>query len=98
MHSGGKFQWMNWIGGSNQQHSVSYGAIPTGKWLHMRMEFKFASNGYFRHFIDGVLVSSWTGQVGDGSGQYLKLGTNGWMSTAAASRAYYDNLKVYKKQ
>jgi hypothetical protein len=88
---------MNWNDGENTPHPTGV-TIQTQRWYHMRMEFKFASNGYFRHFIDGVLVSSWTGQVGDGSGQYLKVGYNGWDANSASSRIYYDNLKIYSKQ
>jgi hypothetical protein len=95
-HEGGRFVWENWKGGVNTPHATGV-TIQAGRWYHMRMEFKFGTSGYFKHYIDGALVGSWTGQVGDGSGQYLKVGTNGWLSTAAASRSYYDNLKVYKK-
>lgn len=95
--SGGKFEWNNWINGGNQNHSTGV-TIQTGKWYAMRIEYKFGSNGYFRHYIDGALVCSWTGQVGDGSGQYLKVGYNGWDGSSTSSRIYYDNLKIYKKQ
>lgn len=98
--SGGKFLWNNWLAsdGKNYGHSVNYGPVPTGKWLHMRIEYKFGSSGYLRHYIDGVLVCSWTGQVGDGSKPYLKVGYNGWDSNSTASDINYDNLQVFKKQ
>jgi hypothetical protein len=63
----------------------------------MRIEFKFGSSGYFRHYIDGQLVASWTGQVGDGSGQYLKVGVNMWSQSGSNSVVYYDNLNVWRK-
>lgn len=95
-HSSGKFLWNNWKSGSNTAHPTGV-TIQANKWYHMRIEFKFGSSGYFRHFIDGVQVCSWTGQVGDGSGQYLKVGVNMWSQSASNSLAYYDNLQVFKK-
>lgn len=96
-HEGGKLVWENWKAGSNTPHATGF-TIQTGRWYHMRVEHKFGSNGYWKHWIDGKLVCSWTGQVGDGSGQYLKVGYNGWDANSGNSRIYYDNLKVYKKQ
>jgi hypothetical protein len=64
----------------------------------MRLEYKFGSAGYLHWFIDGVeKLNANNIQVGDGSGQYLKVGYNGWDGNSANSRIYYDNLKVYKK-
>jgi hypothetical protein len=34
-------------------------------------------------------------QVGDGSGQYLKVGVNMWVNQTSV--VYYDNLKIWKK-
>jgi hypothetical protein len=96
-HIGGKFVMVNWINGGNQEHPTGI-TIATNKWYHVRMEYKFASNGYFRFYLDGALAVGWTGQVGDGSGQYLKVGYNGWDGSSTSSRIYYDNLKIYKKQ
>jgi hypothetical protein len=96
-HIGGKFVMVNWKDGGNQEHATGI-TIATNKWYHIRMEYKFASNGYFRLYIDGALAVGWTGQVGDGSGQYLKVGYNGWDGSSTSSRIYYDNLKIYKKQ
>lgn len=95
-HVGGKFVWNNWKGGSNTSHETGE-TIPTNKWLKMRIEFKFGSNGYFRHYMDTKLICEWKGQVGDGSGQYLKVGYNGWDGNSMSSRIYYDNLRIYKK-
>lgn len=91
----GKFVWNNWIGGVNQSHSTGVTA-QTGHWYHMRNEYKFGSNGYWRSYMDGVLVCSWTGQVGDGSGQYLKIGYNGWDANSTQSDISYDNIKIWK--
>lgn len=94
----GSLVWNNWKGGTNTSHKT--GIKPAlNKWYKMRIEFKFGSNGYFRFYVDGVLNNggSWTGQVGDNSGHYLKCGYNGWDDNSANSRIYYDNLRIYKK-
>lgn len=103
---GGKFMWRNWTtDGKNTDHPTNI-TIETNVWYHMRLEYKFGSNGYFKNFSkkDGqseVLICSWTGQVGDGSGQFFKLGYNGgWgtsKNTSGSFLAYYDNLKIWKK-
>lgn len=93
----GKFQWNNWKDGQNATHTTGI-TIQTGHWYHMRIEYKFGTSGYLRHYIDGTLVCSWTGQVGDGSKPYLKVGYNGWDSNSTASDINYDNLQVFKKQ
>lgn len=95
-HEGGKINILNWINGGNQSHPTGY-TIPKNVWLHVRCEFKFGSSGYFRLFIDGKLIGSWNGQVGDNSGHYLKLGWNSWGSDGINSRIYYDNLVIYRK-
>jgi hypothetical protein len=96
MHEGGKFSMENWKGGAITWYRTNI-TIQTQKWYHIRMEYKFGSAGYFRLYIDGALATSWTGQVGDNSGHYLKVGYNGWDGSSTNSRIYYDNLKVYKK-
>lgn len=96
MHDGGKFTWVVWKAGGNTYYPTNF-TIQTQKWYHMRMEHKFGTSGYWRHYIDGVLVASWTGNVGDGSGQYLKVGYNGWDPNSSSSRIYYDNLRIWKK-
>jgi len=95
-HADGKFDVVNWKGGTNSHHNTGI-AIQTNRWYHMRFEWKFGSSGYWRTYIDGVLIpgGSWTGQVGDGSGQYLKVGVNMWQSQSSV--VYYDNLKIYSK-
>jgi hypothetical protein len=99
-HVNGKFEWRNW-NGSNSDHTTGI-TIQTGHWYHMRIEYKFGSNGYFRNYIDGALACSWTGQVGDGSAPYLKVGFNGGFlgdnTEAVRSDINYDNLQVWKKQ
>jgi K319L-like, PKD domain len=99
-HVNGQFAWYNWKG-SNSRYNTNY-TIPTGKWMHIRLEFKFGSSGYLHFYIDGAAVLIKDNiQVGDGSGQYLKLGFNGGFdgnaSEAQKSDIYYDNLKIYKK-
>lgn len=96
-HTGGKFVLNNWKGGSNTSHTTGV-TIQTNKWYHMVLEYKFGSSGYLKLTIDGVVVLNKTGiQVGDGSGQYLKVGYNGWDGNSTSSRIYYDNLKIWKK-
>ncbi len=106
-HVGSKFAVVRWKnGGLYQQTKAADGGplmtIPKGKWLKMRWEFKFANSfAYCRLYIDGVLYydqkpasDSW---LGDGSGQYPKIGFNGFSADSPNSRIYYDNFKVYKK-
>lgn len=97
-HINGKFNWVNWKNGGNTEHGTGI-TIQKNKWYHLRIEYKFGSNGYFRFFIDGVLNSggSWTGQVGDNSGHYVKIGYNGFNSDSMQSRIFYDNFSVGKK-
>lgn len=98
-HESGKFVWNNWKNGSNEKHPTGI-TIPLKKWVHMRMEYKFGTKGqgaYWKHWMDNVLICSWQDQVGDGSGQYLKVGYNGWDPNSKNSRIYFDNLKVFKK-
>jgi hypothetical protein len=95
-HVGGRFDMVNWYKTNNAHHESNI-TIQKNKWYHIRFEFKFGSAGYWRTFIDGVQIKemSWTGQVGDNSGQYLKIGVNMWQNQS--STVYYDNLKIYKK-
>lgn len=96
-HEGGKFTLVNWKGGTNTHYSTGV-TIQANKWYHFRIEFKFGSAGYLRFYVDGVkVVDKSPIQVGDGSGQYLKVGFNGWDSAARNSRIYYDNFQMYKK-
>lgn len=96
-HEGGKFVWKNWKSGVNSAYTTNT-TIQANKWYHMRLEYKFGSAGYLRFWIDGVKVVDKTNiQVGDGSGQYLKVGFNGWSTSAKNSRIYYDNFQVFKK-
>ena len=99
-HVDGQFALLNW-NGSNIRYNTNY-TIPTNKWMHIRLEFKFGSSGYLHFYIDGAAVLLKDNiQVGDGSGQYLKLGFNGGFdgnaTEAQKSDIYYDNLKIYKK-
>ena len=64
--------------------------------MHVVFEYKIGSAGYMKFTIDGVVVLNATNiQVGDGSGQYLKVGVNMWQDQS--STVYYDNLKIWKK-
>lgn len=96
-HVNGKFQWNNWIGGINQTHPTGI-TIVANHWYHMRIEYSFGKSGYFKHWIDGNLAVSWTGQVGDNSGQYPKCGVNMWSQAASSFEGYYDNWRIYSKQ
>jgi Polysaccharide lyase/PKD domain len=94
-HENGKFVWVNWKGGTNTKYPTNF-TIPQNKWMHVVFEYKIGSAGYMKFTIDGVVVLDKTNiQVGDGSGQYLKVGVNMWASQS--STVYYDNLKIWKK-
>ncbi|WP_028789164.1 PKD domain-containing protein [Terrimonas ferruginea] len=94
-HVDGKFWLVNWKGGSNAYYPTTF-TIPTNKWLHMVFQYKIGSAGYMKLTIDGVVVFDKTNiQVGDGSGQYLKVGVNMWQNQESV--VYYDNLKIWKK-
>jgi hypothetical protein len=94
-HVDGKFWLVNWKGGGNAYYPTEF-TIPTNKWLHMVFEYKIGSAGYMKLTIDGVVVFNKTNiQVGDGSGQYLKVGVNMWQNQESV--VYYDNLKIWKK-
>lgn len=95
-HQGGQWSWVNWKGGVNTFHDTNH-TIQTNHWYFIRIEYKFGSAGYFRFYIDGVLNpgGSWTGQVGDGSTPYLKVGVNQWVNQT--SIVYYDDLKIWQK-
>jgi Polysaccharide lyase/PKD domain len=94
-HENGKFVWVNWKGGTNTKYPTNF-TIPQNKWMHVVFEYKFGSAGYMKFTIDGVVVLNATNiQVGDGSGQYLKVGVNMWATQS--SLVYYDNLKIWKK-
>jgi hypothetical protein len=86
-------------GGLYKQTQPADKTIETNKWYHMRLEYKFDDTaGYYRWYIDNVLYASVENSfVGDGTGQYLKVGYNGWDANSAKSRIYYDNLKIWKK-
>lgn len=92
----GKWDWHNWIAGVNQSHPVNY-KVDVGVWHNHRIEWLDGKSGYFNHYIDGILVCSWKGQVGDNSGYWLKIGYNGWDSNSVNSDISYDNIALYKK-
>lgn len=98
-HVGGKFVWRNWIGGKNVDHPCNFPSIPTEQKLSHRIEYSFGKNGYFKHWINDELVCSWTGQVGDNSGTYVKIGVNanfdGNLAEAIKSDVSYDNFEIY---
>jgi hypothetical protein len=94
-HENGKFVWVNWKGGTNTKYPTNF-TIPQNRWMHVVFEYKIGSAGYMKFTIDGVVVLDRTNiQVGDGSGQYLKVGVNMWASQSSV--VYYDNLKIWKK-
>lgn len=94
-HIGGKWVWVNWKSNINTQYLTNF-TIPQNQWMHCILEIKFASNGYIKFTVDGnILLDRTNVQMGDGSGQYLKVGTNQWVS--APSVVYYDNLKVWQR-
>lgn len=97
MHNDGKFTWVVWKNGTNTYYDTGV-TIKKGVWMKFRIEFKFGSSGYLKHVIDGITVLDKRGiQMGDGSGQYFKIGVNFWDPNAMSSRVYYDNLRIYKK-
>lgn len=98
LHEGGKFTIMKYRKAGNSYIRTNV-AIPLKKWNRYRWEFKFGNSGaYLRLYMDGKLIADDnSGWLGDGSGQYPKIGVNGWGSDASKSRVYYDNLKMYKK-
>jgi hypothetical protein len=100
MHDNGKFTWVVWNNGNNTYYPTGI-TIQTQHWYHLRVEYKFGSaaqGGYLRWFVDGAKVLDKANiQMGDGSGQYLKVGYNGWDVNSTNGRIYYDNLKIYKK-
>lgn len=94
-HIDGKFVWVNWKNGANTLYPTNF-TIPAKKWLHCVFQYKIGSAGYMKFTINGKVVLNKTNiQVGDGSGQYLKVGVNMWQNQP--SIAYYDNLKIWKK-
>lgn len=97
-HIDGELALLNWSQGGNDTYPTNT-TIQTGHWYHMKLEIEFGSSGYMHLFIDGAITVNEDGvQVGDGSGQYLKVGYNGWDDNSEDSRIYYDNLRVYEKQ
>jgi hypothetical protein len=96
---GGQFMVMRSVQtGVNQYQSGTLMTVQANKWYHMRWEIRFSSgsDGYVRLYIDNVLYYSATGKTSDGTGQYLKIGTNRW-NISTESILYYDNLKIWKK-
>ena len=94
-HENGKFTWVNWKGGTNTKYPTNF-TIPQNRWMHVVFQYKIGSAGYMKFTIDGVVVLDRTNiQVGDGSGQYLKVGVNMWADQSSV--VYYDNLKIWRK-
>jgi hypothetical protein len=95
----GKFMVMRSVkSGVNIYQSGTLKTIETNKWYKMRWEVKFSpgNDGYVRLYIDNVLYYSTTGKTSDGTGQYLKIGTNRW-NVSSESVVYYDDLKIWKR-
>jgi len=99
-HVNGKLVFRNWTSKTGNVDHPTGLTLQTNTWYHFRIEYKFGSNGYFRHYTNGQMDCSWTGQVGDGSSPYFKLGFNGAFlgdkAEADKSDILYDDLKVYK--
>lgn len=98
--SGAKFMVMRSVKkGVNIYQKAPLKAIEANKWYHMKWEVKFSSgrDGYVRLYIDGDLYYEATGQTSDGTGQYLKIGTNRW-NVSSESIVYFDNLKIFRKK
>lgn len=94
-HVSGQFYWVNWKGGTNTKYPTGV-TIQTNHWYHMVFQYKYGSIGYMKFTVDGKVVLDRTGiQVNDGSGGYLKVGTNSWSGNN--SEAYYDNLEIWQK-
>lgn len=95
-HVNGKFVLVNWKNGTNTQYPSGM-TIATNQWYHVKLDYKFGATGYMHFFVDGALkIDANNVQVGDGSGQYLKVGVNMWVNQTSV--VYYDNLRVYAKQ
>jgi hypothetical protein len=95
----GKFMVMRSVqSGVNIYQSGTLKTIEINKWYKMRWEVKFTpgSDGYVRLYIDNVLYYSATGKTSDGTGQYLKIGTNRW-NVNSESIVYFDDLKIWKR-
>lgn len=94
-HENGKLVWVNWKGGTNTKYPTGF-TIPKNKWMHFVFEYEIGSKGSMKFTIDGVVVLDKTNiQVGDGSGQYFKLGVNMWQNQQSV--VYYDNLRIWKR-
>lgn len=97
----GKFMVMRSVkAGVNIYQSGTLKTIETGKWYKIKWEIRFSpgSDGYVRLYIDDMTKPyySATGRTSDGTGQYLKIGTNRW-NVSSESIVYFDNLKIWKK-
>lgn len=82
-------------GETGTHYSINY-TVPTKKWIHIKMQYKWGNNGYMNIDIDGVRVCTVANKkIGDGSSPDWKIGTNMWQ--AQTSVIYYDNFVLYKK-
>lgn len=97
-HIDGKFVMVNWKGGENVRYPTGV-SIAENKKYQIRIEYKLATKGYIRMFVDGVKVLDKVDiQVGDGApNPWFKLGINMWNQAATAGDAFYDNLVIYQK-
>ncbi|MBL7737578.1 MAG: heparin lyase I family protein [Chitinophagaceae bacterium] len=71
------------------------------RWYNIRFEYKMAQNntGYWKAYVDGVLKIDKSGiRTQLDNDNWMKIGINSWLVSETANEAYYDNLKVYKKQ
>lgn len=96
-HIDGEFQLLNWVEGINTSYATNY-VIPEDTWIFIRHDFKFGAAGYWKITINEVVVLNETNiQVGDGSGQYLKIGLNYFGAGTPASSIFFDGLMIYDK-
>lgn len=103
-HIDGNFDVTRWRAGTNT-HQVDIetpanspqGILPivANHWYHMTVQYRFHQTlGYIHWYIDGNLYFNVNNTfVGDGSGQYLKVGVNIFNGTPASS-IYYDQLSI----
>ncbi len=100
-HINGQLSVTHNEGGSNFHQNTGKITPVIGQKYHMRVEYRFGTDGYFNWYIDGKLYHSYKGKLGDGTGQYLKIGFNGGFdgnkTEAMRSNITYDNIVIYDK-
>lgn len=103
-HINGKFDVTRWRAGTNTHQvdiqtlansPIGLLTIQANHWYHMHVEYKFHQTiGYIHWYIDDQLYFNVNNTfVGDGSGQYLKVGQNIFNGTPTSS-IWYDQLSI----